>query len=109
VEKPRRLADDEPCRSPGCDPGLALTAVSQTGETAPDENVLTGRAVDPDLRIRTPADWPDVWYGTTDQKVGGSNPSERARVRRHIEVVPESLERRAGHLVGQRRYKSPSR
>jgi hypothetical protein len=32
----------------------SLTAVSQTGGTAPDLGVLTGRPVDPDLRKRTP-------------------------------------------------------
>jgi hypothetical protein len=37
-----------------------LTAVSQTGETKPDSGVLTGHLVDPDLRIRTPARWPDA-------------------------------------------------
>ena len=34
--------------------------------------------MDPDLRIRTPADSPDARHETTDQKVGGSSPSERA-------------------------------
>jgi len=57
----------------------SLTAVSQTGGTAPDSGVLCGHPVDPDLRKRTRQHWPDVLYATTDQKVGGSSPSERAR------------------------------
>ena len=44
--------------------------------------------MDPDLYKRTPADWPDVRHETTDQKVGGSSPSERATV---------SAGRRPGH------------
>jgi hypothetical protein len=36
-----------------------LTAVSRTGETALDLGVLTGRPVDPDVRIWTPPDWRD--------------------------------------------------
>jgi hypothetical protein len=35
---------------------------------------------DTDLRIRIPAHWPDVRHETTDQKVGGSSPSERAQL-----------------------------
>jgi hypothetical protein len=34
--------------------------------------------MDHDLRIRTPVDPPDARHETTDQKVGGSSPSERA-------------------------------
>ena len=34
--------------------------------------------MDHDLRIRTPAHWPDTFHWSTDQKVGGSSPSERA-------------------------------
>jgi hypothetical protein len=37
-----------------------LTAVSQTGGTAPDCGVRVGRRVDPDLRLRIPAHWPDI-------------------------------------------------
>jgi hypothetical protein len=34
--------------------------------------------VDPELRGQTEAHWPDGSHETTDQKVGGSSPSERA-------------------------------
>jgi hypothetical protein len=44
----------------------SLTAVSHTGGTAPDLGVLAGHPADPDLRQRTPADWPDGWHATTD-------------------------------------------
>jgi hypothetical protein len=36
-------------------PGESLTAVSQTGWTAPDSGILDGHPVDPDLRKQTPA------------------------------------------------------
>jgi hypothetical protein len=35
--------------------------------------------MDPDLPDWTPVDSPDASHETTDQKVGGSSPSERAR------------------------------
>jgi hypothetical protein len=57
-----------------------LTALSQTAGTAPDSGVLSGHSMDPDLRKQTSAHWPDVRHETTDQKVGGSSPSERAQV-----------------------------
>ena len=60
-------------------PGRPLTDISQTAWTTPDPRALYGRRVDPDLRKRTGAYLPDVLYVTTDQKVGGSSPSERAR------------------------------
>jgi hypothetical protein len=56
----------------------SLTAVSQTGESIPDVSVLTGRPEGPDLRNRTQPDSPDTRHETTDQKVGGLSPSERA-------------------------------
>ena len=59
----------------------SLTALSQTGESSPDADALTGLPTDPDLHNRTPADSPDTWHETTDQKVGGSSPSERAQVK----------------------------
>jgi len=34
---------------------------------------------DADLQIRIPAHWLDTLHRSTDQKVGGSSPSERAR------------------------------
>ncbi len=37
-----------------CAPRPSLTVLSQTGESAVDPGTLTGRAMDPDLRIRTP-------------------------------------------------------
>src|SRR6266545_7504214 len=74
-------------RSSGCEtsrvrgrpPGRPTShALSQTVETTPDPGVLAGRLADPDLRKRTPEQQPDCLYRATDQKVGGSNPSERA-------------------------------
>ena len=35
---------------------------------------------DADLQIRIPAHWLDTLHRSTDQKVGGSSPSERANV-----------------------------
>jgi hypothetical protein len=58
----------------------SLTALSQTGESNPDTDALTGLPTDPDLHNRTPADSPDTRHETTDQKAGGSSPSERAKV-----------------------------
>jgi hypothetical protein len=49
----------------------SLTAVSQTCETAADLSVLTGHLMDPDLRKRIPADWPDIRREATDQKLSG--------------------------------------
>jgi hypothetical protein len=47
--------------SPGTEQaGKPLTTVSQTDGTAPDSTAYTGCAVDPDLRIRTPAHWLDA-------------------------------------------------
>ena len=46
----------------------SLTALSQTGESSPDADALTGLPTDPDLHNRTPADSPDTWHETTDQK-----------------------------------------
>ena len=60
---------------------IVLTALSQTGCPTQDLGAAIGQRTDPDLRIRTPADSPDIRHGTTDQKVGGSSPSERAQVR----------------------------
>jgi hypothetical protein len=40
----------------------------------------SGHSVDPDLLKQTPEHWVDVLHQTTDQKVGGSSPSERAQV-----------------------------
>ena len=60
--------------------GGSLTAVSHTGGTAPDSGILFGHPVDPDLREQTRPHWPDVFPATTDQKVGGSSPSERAQL-----------------------------
>jgi hypothetical protein len=37
-----------------------LTAVSQTGGTTLDSAAHTGHSVDPDLRMRIPAHWPDA-------------------------------------------------
>jgi hypothetical protein len=34
--------------------------------------------MNPDLRNRTPMDLTDIRHETTDQKVGGSGPSDRA-------------------------------
>src|SRR6266508_891404 len=74
-------------RSSGCEtsrvrgrpPGRPTShALSQAVETTPDPAVLAGRLADPDLRKRTPEQQPDCLYRATDQKVGGSNPSERA-------------------------------
>jgi hypothetical protein len=62
----------------GCRLDCPLTAFSRTGWTALDLGVLSGHPADPDLRKRTSAHWPDVLHATTDQKVGGSSPSERA-------------------------------
>ena len=40
----------------------SLTAISQTGRTAPDSGVRDGHPADPDLRLRTLAHWPDTWH-----------------------------------------------
>jgi len=53
----------------GHGPG-SLTALSQTGGTAPDSGVHVGRPVDPDLWRRIPAHGPDTPLWSTDQKVG---------------------------------------
>jgi hypothetical protein len=45
--------------------------------------------VDHDLRIRTPAHWPDTFRCSTDQKVGGSSPSERTSERASPEATSE--------------------
>ncbi len=63
----------------GCTGAGTITVVSRTGGTASDSGVLYGHPVDPDLRKQTRPHWPDALYATTDQKVGGSSPSERAR------------------------------
>ena len=47
----------------------SLTALSQTGESSPDTDALTGLPTDPDLHNRTPADSPDTRHETTDQKI----------------------------------------
>jgi hypothetical protein len=60
----------------------SLTALSQTGESSPDADALTGLPTDPDLHNRTPADSPDTWHETTDQKgtklKGGCRPGPAA-------------------------------
>ena len=48
--------------------GLSLTTLSQTGESSLDTNALTELPTDADLHNRTPADSPDAWHETTDQK-----------------------------------------
>jgi hypothetical protein len=50
--------------------------LSQTGESSPDTDALTGLPTDPDLHNRTPADSPDTRHETTDQKVAGSSPRD---------------------------------
>ena len=58
----------------------SLTRLSQTGEETPDSVVLSGRMMDPDLRGRILADWPDVRHETTGQKAGVRDPSERVTI-----------------------------
>jgi hypothetical protein len=64
----------------------SLTTFSRTGRTTPDTGSNAGQPLDYDLRIRTPAHWPDTFHWSTDQKVGGSSPSERAQVRAPFRV-----------------------
>jgi hypothetical protein len=59
-----------------------LTALSQTRELASDLGVLVGAPMDPDLHGRTRPDW----HGTTDQKVGGSSPSERVNAKGRFRI-----------------------
>jgi hypothetical protein len=40
----------------------SLTAISQTGRTAPDSGVRDRHPADPDLRLRTLAHWPVTWH-----------------------------------------------
>ena len=49
--------------------GSSLTVLSQTGEPAVDPGMLTRRAMEPDLRIRTLVDSLDSRHETTDQMV----------------------------------------
>jgi len=58
----------------------SLTDFSQTDRTVPDSGAQAGHPADPDLRFRTVAYWMDVSHWSTDQKVGGRVPSERAQV-----------------------------
>ena len=58
----------------------SLTALSQTGESSPDTDALTGLPTDPDLHNRTPADSPDTRHETTDQMA----PSGSGLFRRHV-------------------------
>jgi len=57
---------------------LPLTDLSRTARSEVDPGVFTRWMMDPDLDDRTPADLADDRHETTDQKVGGSSPSERA-------------------------------
>ena len=50
--------------------------------------ILAGHSMDPDPQKRTPADPPDAWHETTDQKVGGSSPSEHTSERARSEALP---------------------
>ena len=63
-----------------------LTHVSQTGDEEPDSVVLDGRVMDPDLLVWMSVDSLDVRHETTDQKVGGSSPSECANVRGRFRI-----------------------
>lgn len=50
---------------------LPLTYLSRTGDQGPDTDVLTGRAMNPDLRKWTQMHPLDVRHETTDQMLGG--------------------------------------
>jgi hypothetical protein len=52
----------------------SLTALSQTGESSPDTDTLTGRPTASYLHNRTQADPQDTQHETTDQKTGRSVP-----------------------------------
>jgi hypothetical protein len=59
-------------RSPGfanrsASPPQPLIVVSQTGGTAPDSDARAGHLLDPDLRLRIWAHWPDARHWSTDQ------------------------------------------
>jgi hypothetical protein len=58
----------------------SLTDLSRTGEPTPDSGALARHPPDPDQRKWTQADKSDDTHETTDQKVGGSSPSECATV-----------------------------
>src|ERR1700724_31903 len=61
---------DDPCQwAAGWRPtGTDLSQLShELGRTTPDSGVNAGQPVDHDLRIRTPAHWPDTFHRSTDQ------------------------------------------
>jgi hypothetical protein len=62
-------------------PWLPLTVFSQSGESAVDPGTLTERAMDPELRIRTPVDPPDARHETTDQRAQAQRASIRPAAR----------------------------